>query len=88
MKYVLEQKFSKDQIQIIGRKVPGAIGVFEVEIENVKLLHSKKNGQGFVDNTEKINNIVLGIQEKLWKDCHNDNLFNKCWYWINLMVCW
>ena len=65
MKKHLENVFNSQEIQIIGRKVPGAIGIFEVEIEGKKLLHSKKNGNGFVDSESKMEKIVVGIQNEL-----------------------
>lgn len=47
--------------------MPGAAGYFEVEIEGVKLLHSKHNGEGFVDTQAKIDKIVQDIGQELNK---------------------
>lgn len=40
-------------------------GYFEVQIVNGKLLHSKKNGHGYVDDSVKMNRIVQGIKDAL-----------------------
>lgn len=50
---------------IIGRQVPGALGLFEVEIEGVKIIHSSRNGNGFVDTPEKTSLIIEAIKSQL-----------------------
>ena len=41
-------------------------GCFEVVlVESGKVLHSKNNGQGYVDNDAKLEAIVAGIKEAL-----------------------
>jgi hypothetical protein len=35
------------------------------QIEGGKLLHSKKNGDGYVDSDAKFNKIVAGVEEAL-----------------------
>jgi len=50
---------------VLGREIPGGAGYFEVEIEGSKLLHSKRNGQGFVDTPEKLDKIVQEIEKEL-----------------------
>ena len=40
-------------------------GFLEVQIIGGKLLHSKKNGDGYVDNDAKMQRILNGIQEYL-----------------------
>ena len=35
------------------------------QIEGGQLVHSKKNGEGYVDNDAKLNKIVAGIEEAL-----------------------
>ena len=67
VKSQLETKFPKNKSEIIGRKVPGGVGTFEVEIEGVKLLHSKRKGQGFVDSPEKLDKIIEEIEMALVK---------------------
>lgn len=44
---------------------PNVTGYFEVELEDGTLLHSKKNGDGFVDNEAKLNKIIRGIEKAL-----------------------
>lgn len=50
-----------------GEGTPGATGWLEVEVvyppEKEKLLHSKKNGQGYIDTDSKVQNIIVGIKE-------------------------
>ena len=64
LKQDLESRFG-DRIQISGEAIPGSSGVFEVQIEGGNLVHSKKNGEGYVDNDAKLNKIVAGIEEAL-----------------------
>lgn len=40
-------------------------GAFEVELEGGKVLHSKTNGDGYVDTDAKVDKIVAGIEEAL-----------------------
>ena len=39
---------------------PTVTGMFEVSVDG-KLIHSKKNGEGYVDTDEKFNKIVQAI---------------------------
>ena len=49
-----------------GEAIPGMSGCFEVVlVESGKVLHSKKNGQGYVDNDAKLEAIIAGIKEAL-----------------------
>lgn len=50
---------------MIGYAVPGVTGWFEVEIVGGKLLHSKKNGDGYVDRKAKMDRIIRGVEEAL-----------------------
>lgn len=43
----------------------GLTGDFEVEIVGGKLLHSKRNGDGYVDSDMKMDRIIQGIEEAL-----------------------
>ncbi|XP_014677980.1 PREDICTED: selenoprotein W-like [Priapulus caudatus] len=36
--------------------------VFEVDLVNLEMLHSKKNGDGFIDCDEKLEKIARGIK--------------------------
>ena len=65
MKTQLEDAFTRKQIQVLGREIPGGTGYFEVEIEGGKVLHSKRNGQGFVDTQVKLDKIVQDIGQEL-----------------------
>ena len=58
LKSQLEEKFPSKKIIIAGKKVRN-VGTFDVEIEGVKLIHTK---QGFVDSPEKLNKIVEEIE--------------------------
>ncbi|XP_013412270.2 selenoprotein W [Lingula anatina] len=64
LKADLEQEFGTDVV-ITGEGTPQATGYFEVQIENGKLLHSKKNGDGYVDSEAKFHKITKGIEEAL-----------------------
>jgi len=49
---------------VIGEATPDITGFLEVTlVQNDKLLHSKKNGQGYVDTQAKIDKIIAGIKE-------------------------
>ncbi len=51
-------------LSIEGMATPGMTGWFEVEV-NGNLLHSKKNGDGYVDTPAKMDKIVAGIKNAL-----------------------
>ena len=62
------QKAFPNQLEIKGDAVPGLSGCFEVVlVKSGKVLHSKKNGQGYVDTDAKLESIVNGIKEALSK---------------------
>jgi len=46
-----------------GEGTPGATGFFEVTVDG-DLIHSKKNGDGYVDNEPKLNKIIQAIEAK------------------------
>ena len=52
----------KDIVIISGEKEIGRTGAFEVFVDE-KLVHSKLNGDGFVDNDDKIDNLVVEIEK-------------------------
>lgn len=64
MKSELEARFP-GKIEVKGEATPGTTGWFEVEIVGGKLLHSKKNGDGYVDNSAKFDKIAAGIKDAL-----------------------
>uniref|UniRef100_A0A4W4EEZ4 Selenoprotein W n=2 Tax=Electrophorus electricus TaxID=8005 RepID=A0A4W4EEZ4_ELEEL len=65
LKVLLEDEFKGD-LEITGEATPTMSGWFEVEV-NGKLVHSKKNGDGFVDNDQKIAKLVKAIKEAMDK---------------------
>lgn len=46
---------------IEGGPTPEKTGYFEIEV-NDQLIHSKKNGDGFVDNEAKFEKIISAIK--------------------------
>lgn len=48
-------------MEVTGKAAPGFTGCFEVEVVGGKLLHSKKNGDGYVDSDAKLQKICDGI---------------------------
>ena len=52
-------------ILVIEDKIPGNTGFFEVELENGEVLHSKKNGDGYVDTPNKLEKIMSGVENAL-----------------------
>lgn len=60
----IEDTFGAD-VEVTGEGTPGTTGYLEVEIVGSKLLHSKKNGDGYVDTPAKIQKILKGIEDAL-----------------------
>lgn len=65
---MLKSEFGSD-LDITSQGTRDVTGFFEVELikdngEKI-LLHSKKNGEGFVDNEKKFQKIVDGIKNYL-----------------------
>ena len=94
LKQDLESRFS-GQLEITGEAIPGNSGFFEVQIVGGKLLHSKKNGDGYVDNSAKLDNICKGIQEALaaWnlpllRIAQRSRRFWKIGNFINILFDW
>jgi len=52
------------EIEMTGEGTPGATGYFEVDVAGT-LVHSKKNGDGYVDNEAKLNKIKQAIEAAL-----------------------
>uniref|UniRef100_A0AAY4B335 Selenoprotein W n=1 Tax=Denticeps clupeoides TaxID=299321 RepID=A0AAY4B335_9TELE len=65
LKNQLEEEFP-GELEIIGESTPTSTGWFEVEV-NGRLVHSKKNGQGFVDNDQKLAAVVSAVEKALMK---------------------
>lgn len=64
MKTELEGRFP-GKIAIEGEKIPGMSGKFEVELENGQVVHSKINGDGYVDTPAKMDKIASAIEAAL-----------------------
>jgi len=65
VKSSLEKAFP-DQLEIEGEATPGMSGALEIVlVESGKILHSKLNGQGYVDTDAKLEAIINGIKEVL-----------------------
>jgi len=47
-----------------GFSTPTTTGWLEVELENGTVLHSKKNGDGYVDHN-KMERIIAGVEKAL-----------------------
>jgi len=59
---LLQEQFG-DQIHIVSQKDEGVTGNFEISVDG-KLVHSKKNGDGFVDSQAKKSKIFEAIYEQ------------------------
>lgn len=59
LKKQLEQKFP-GKCAITGEATPQSTGWFEVTV-NGQLVHSKKNGEGYVDNDKKLQKIYDAV---------------------------
>lgn len=62
---MLEDEFP-GELEITGEGTPSTTGWFEVEV-NKKLVHSKKNGGGFVDSDSKFKAVVTAIEQAMGK---------------------
>lgn len=54
------------QLDITGEGTPQSTGWFEVDVDG-ELVHSKKNGDGFVDSSAKKDKIIKAITAALGK---------------------
>ncbi|CAF1037608.1 unnamed protein product [Rotaria sordida] len=57
----LKKACSDVELDITGESTPGVSGFFEVTVDG-KLVHSKKDGDGFPDTKDKMDKIVKAIQ--------------------------
>uniref|UniRef100_A0A8W8HTE0 Selenoprotein W n=1 Tax=Magallana gigas TaxID=29159 RepID=A0A8W8HTE0_MAGGI len=48
-----------------GEGTPGTTGWLEVQVVGGELLHSKKNGDGYVDTDAKMEKIKAGVRKAL-----------------------
>lgn len=63
MKTKLVELVSDVELEVAGVRAQGRTGEFEVTVDGT-LVHSKKNGNGFVDDDEKYAKIVAEIRKK------------------------
>ena len=66
MKKQLEDKFG-GEVEVTGEGTPDTTGWLEVQVVGGELLHSKKNGDGYVDNDAKLGKIIAGVEAALKK---------------------
>lgn len=59
LKQEIEDKF--EGLNITGNATPEKTGYFEVQV-NGELIHSKKNGDGFVDDDSKLDKIIKAVE--------------------------
>jgi selT/selW/selH-like putative selenoprotein len=58
--------FPSFDLEIEGTGTPEATGWLEIFIEDTQeLVHSKKNGDGYVDSQEKLNKILMAVGKAL-----------------------
>ena len=68
LKQTVEQKLDglfPGTLEWSGTSTPGRNGFFEVTVGD-RLVHSKKNGEGFVDSDAKYEKIVQAVKHALW----------------------
>lgn len=53
-----------DDVKVVGEATPGVTGYLEVSV-NGKLVHSKKNGDGYVDTDAKLKKIINAIESAM-----------------------
>ena len=66
MKQQLEEKFP-GKLDITGEGTPETTGKLEVQVVGGEVLHSKINGDGYVDNDAKLQKIFAGVEAALNK---------------------
>lgn len=54
-----------NQVKVVGNPIPGAVNVFEIEIEENQLIFSRRKGNGFVDSPSKLAHIFKEIDANL-----------------------
>lgn len=64
IKAELEKEFP-NELEITGEGTPGTTGWLEIQVVGGELLHSKKNGDGYVDTDAKMEKIKAGVRKAL-----------------------
>lgn len=60
------EKHFGDKIAVTGESTPTTTGALEVQlVDSGKVLHSKLNGDGYVDTDAKMDKIMQGVEEAL-----------------------
>jgi len=60
----LLSKYSAEKLDVEMKETPGITGAFEVIVDG-KIVHSKQNGDGFVDDENKLQKIQCAINTAL-----------------------
>ncbi len=61
----MEKRFG-DKVAVTGEATPNTSGWLEVTlVDSGKVLHSKKNGDGYVDTDAKMDKIYKGVEEAI-----------------------
>ncbi|CAK8679350.1 unnamed protein product [Clavelina lepadiformis] len=59
----LENEFG-DDVEMVGVATPNVSGYLEVDV-NGRLVHSKKNGDGYIDSEAKLQKIIRAVEDAL-----------------------
>lgn len=60
----LLQEFDVDELEMTSESTPNVSGYLEVTVDG-KLIHSKKNGDGYIDSAKKLKKITDAIHSRL-----------------------
>ena len=60
------EKAFPGQTTVTGEATPGATGYLEVQVVGGELLHSKKNGMGYVDTADKMQHMCVAHAARAW----------------------
>ena len=60
----LNDEYDSDELVFSSESIPGRSGQFEVTV-NGELVHSKKEGSGFIDSEQKLKSIFSAIDKAL-----------------------
>lgn len=61
----IEDEIGDEGLQFSKEPTRNVSGYFEVTV-NGQMIHSKKNGDGYIDNKEKLDKIVKAIEAAKW----------------------
>ena len=63
LKAELENEFG-DDVEMVGVATPNVSGYLEVDVKG-RLVHSKKNGDGYIDSEAKLQKIIRAVEDAL-----------------------